>query len=105
MSCFASRTASGPEASSSPTTRSTGSVEVGRDLVDEADVQRGRGVEALAGEEVASRRAAPDPRQHERRDDRGHDPELDLGEAERRILGGDRDVGAGQRDRSLRRAQ
>ena len=92
MSCLAARTASGPEVRSSPTTCSTAAVEVGSDLVDEPDAKRGAGVEALSGEEVAARGPVADPRQHERRDDRGDDPELDLGEAERRVLGRERDV-------------
>ena len=74
-----------------------GSVEVAGDLVDKADVERNRRVEPLTGEEIPPRGAFSDPRQYERRDDRGHDPELDLGEAERRILGGEHDVGAGRK--------
>jgi hypothetical protein len=62
--------------------------------VDEPDPERGRRVEALAGHEVPSRRAGPDPRDRERRDRRRDDPELDLGEGELRVLGGDHDVGA-----------
>ena len=62
-SVFATRAASGPAVSSSPTTRSTARVEVVGELVDEPDPQRGRRVEALAGHEVPprapSRRSSP----------------------------------------------
>ena len=70
-------------------------VEVLGDLVDEADPERRRRVEPLAGEEVAAGRRRADLRQHHRRDHRRDDPEPHLGEPEDRVLGGDRDVGAG----------
>src|ERR1051326_1809786 len=69
------------------------SVELVRDLVHEADAQRRLGVEALAGDEVAARRAGTDLRKRERRDHRGDDPELHLRERERRVTRRDCDVG------------
>src|SRR5205814_63823 len=54
-------------------------VELVRHFVDEADSPGRQGVEPFAGEEVAPRVRA-DPREHERRDDGGDDPELDLRE-------------------------
>ena len=71
------------------------SVEVGVDLVDEPDPVRRGGVEALTGDEVAPRPARADLRERERRDHRGDDPELHLGEGEdgSRLRNGD--VGAG----------
>src|SRR5262245_66479471 len=54
------------------------------DLVDEADAERGDGVESLAREEVAPR-GLPDPPEHEGRDDGRDDPEPDLREAEERV--------------------
>ena len=56
-SFFACRAASGPAVRSSATIAATAGVEVGRHLVDEPDPQRRRGVEALARDEVAPRRA------------------------------------------------
>ena len=61
--------------------------------MDEADPQGRRRVEPLAGEEVPARRGA-DLRQDERRDHRRDDAELDLREAEDRVLGRERDVRA-----------
>ena len=58
-------------------------VEIVGDLVHEPDAQRGLRVEALAGDEVAPRRARADLRERERRDDRRDDPELHLRERER----------------------
>src|SRR5207248_10835759 len=68
-------------------------VELVGDLVHEADAQRRLGVEALAGDEIAARRAGTDLRERERRDHRGDDPELHLRERERRVTGRDCDVG------------
>ena len=55
--------------------------------------KRRRGVEALAREEVAPRRARADLRERERRDHRRDDPELHLGEREDGVARRDRDVG------------
>src|SRR5204863_9989965 len=52
-------------------------------------------VEALAGQEEASRSPGPDPGEDERRDHCGDDSEPDLCEAEGRIRCGDDDVRAG----------
>jgi hypothetical protein len=71
-----------------------GPIQVVRDLVHEPDPQRGGRVEALAGDEVASRCADADLRECEGRDHGWDDPELDLGEGELRAPVGDRDVGA-----------
>ena len=68
-------------------------IEMVRHLVDEADAESRLGVEALAGEEEASRTRA-DPGKHERGDDRGNDPEPHLGETERRVRRGDREIRA-----------
>ena len=89
---FASRTAAGPEAEE----LGDDVVRARSDLADEADAERDIGPEALARQDVAARGARADLREHERRDDRGDDPELDLGEAERRALVRDRDVCAGR---------
>ncbi len=70
-------------------------VEVLGDLVHEPDPERGVGVEALAGEEVAARRARADAREHEGRDDGRNDPQAHFREAEDRIEAGDGHVGAG----------
>src|SRR6266545_4825347 len=67
----------------------------GRDLVHQADAPGGDGVEALAGQEVASGRAGSDPGQDEGRDHRRDDPELDLREREDGVVSGDADIGAG----------
>ena len=75
-------------------------VEVGCDLMDEADPESGRGIESLPGQEVAPRRAGPDPGQDERRDDGGHDAEPDFGEREDGVLRRDRNVDAGQETRA-----
>ena len=75
-------------------------VQVLGDLVHQPDPEGGLRVEALAGEEVAARRAAADPREHERRDDRRDDPKAHLGEAEDGVSAGDDDVGAGHEARS-----
>ena len=56
---FAARAASGPAEASSPSTRSTAASGSVGDLVHEPDPERRLGVEALAGEEVARRAAAP----------------------------------------------
>ena len=64
-----------------------------RDLAHEPDPEGDVGPEPLAGEEVAAR-VCPDPRQHEGRDDRGHDAEPDLCEAKDRLGVGDDDVRA-----------
>ena len=61
----------------------------------EPDPQRGRGVEALAGEEVAPRRARADLGERERRDHGRDDPELHLREREDGLLVRDDDVRAG----------
>src|SRR5207247_2109877 len=61
------------------------------DLVDEADAERRRGVEPLAGEEVAPRRLA-DLLEHERGDDGRDDPETDLREPEDGVRRGNGDV-------------
>ena len=60
--------------------------------MDEPDAQRHVGAEALSGEEVPAR-GGSDLREHERRDDRGDDPEPHLREAELGVLRRDRDVG------------
>ena len=93
-SSLAARVASGPAERSSASTRSTARVEVVGDLVHEADAQRDLGREALAGDEVAPRRARADLRERERRDHRRHDPELHLAEGELRAGVGDHDVAA-----------
>ena len=54
------------------------------------------GAEPLAREHVAARGSRPDLGQHERGDDGRDDPELDLGEPERRVPGGKRDVCTGR---------
>src|SRR5581483_10942305 len=59
--------------------------EIVNDLVHQADAQSGLCVEALAGDEVAARRAGPDLRQRERRDHGRDDPELHLREREQRV--------------------
>jgi hypothetical protein len=64
------------------------------DLADEPDAQCHLGAEALASEEVAPRVGA-DPREDEGGDDRGHDSEPDLREAEDRLRIRDDDVRAG----------
>ena len=63
------------------------------DLRHEPDPERNLRVEALAGEEVAASGLA-DLRKHERRDDRGDDPQPNLGEAEDRVGPRDGDVRA-----------
>ena len=70
-------------------------VEIVRDLVHEADPERGQRVEALAGDEVAAGRALADLRERERRDHRGDDAELHLGEGEDRVGRRHGDVRAG----------
>ena len=72
-----------------------GALEVGGDLVDEADPQGGRRVEALARDEVAAGSALADLADRIGRDHRGDDPELDLGEGEDGPLVGERDVRGG----------
>ena len=67
----------------------------GCDFVDEPDAKRHVRAEALAGEEPAPCCARADSREDEGRDDGGDDPELDLGEAEDRVVARERDVGAG----------
>ena len=71
-------------------------VEFGRHLVYEPDPQSGGRVEPLPGEEVAPRRARPDPGQDEGRDDGGHDAEANFGECEHGVVRRDRNVHAGQ---------
>jgi hypothetical protein len=66
------------------------------DLADEADAERDIGPEALARQHVAACGARADLREHERRNDRGDDPELDLREAELRALVRDGHVCAGR---------
>ena len=61
--------------------------------MDEADPEGRGGIEALAGDEVATGRALADLAEHVGRDHGGGDPELDLGEPEHRSLVGERDVG------------
>ena len=73
--------------------RRKGLVEIGRDLVDEAEAQRRRRVEALAGNEVAARRALADFPEGERRDHGRDDSELDLRECENSPLVREGDVG------------
>ena len=67
----------------------------GNDVVHETDPLRVQRVEAFAGDEQRARRRRADLRQDERRDHGRNDAELDLGEAEDRIVGGDDDVGGG----------
>ena len=93
-SFFACRAASGPAVRSSATIRCDGRVEILGHLVDEADPQRGRRVEALARDEVAPRRARADLRQRVRRDHGRDDPELHLREGEQRVRRRDHDVRA-----------
>ena len=62
---LAARAARGPALRSSRTALHR-AVEIVRDLVDEPDAQRGRGVETLTGDEVAPRGARADLRQRER---------------------------------------
>ena len=69
-------------------------VEVVRDLVDEADPECRRRVEALARDEVAPGGAIPDLAERKRRDDGGDDPELHLGEREHGQLLGEHVVAA-----------
>ena len=71
--------------------------------VHEPDPERRFGVEPLAGDEVAAR-AGADPRDHERRDDGGDDPELDLAEPEHGVVRRDRHVAAGKETAARRRA-
>ena len=92
---FAARVASGPDFEDLADDALDGRVERRPSTsCDEPDPQRRLRVEALAGEEEATRRAGADLREHERRDDRGDDPEPHLGEAERRVGRGDDDVRA-----------
>ena len=70
-------------------------LQIGDDLVDEADPQGGRGVEALARDEVAAGGALADLPDRVGRDHRRDDPELHLGEGEDGPLVGERDVGGG----------
>ena len=88
------RAARGPAVRSSTRTRSSAA---SRSSVTSctSDPQCGHGVEALAGDEVATRRAYSDLAQRERRDHRRDDPDLDLGEGEHRPLVREHDVGAG----------
>ncbi len=64
----------------------------GHGPVHETDALRFAAVEPFAGEEQRARAASTDLLQHERRDHRRHDAELDLGEAELAILGADREI-------------
>jgi len=65
--------------------------------VDEAETQRRLGVEALARDEVASRRALADPAERERRDHSGNDAELHLGERKSGSVLCDDDVRTGNK--------
>ena len=71
-----------------------GRIEVVGDLVDEPDRQRGRGIEALARDEVPAGGALADLAQRERGDHGRDDPELHLGEREHRPRLRDHDVAA-----------
>ena len=66
----------------------------------EADAERGLGVEPLAGEEVPPRGTRADARQHERRDDRGNDPQPHLGVPEDGVRRRNGDVAAGDEPRA-----
>ena len=89
----------------------------GADVVHEPDPKRLRRGEALGRQEVAPRLPRADRLDDVGCDRRGNEPELRLGQRERRILRGERDVAAGDeadaaaergavhaRDRRLRRA-
>ena len=92
---FAARVASGPDCRISPTTRSTAA---SRSSATSWTRPIRSAVSASKRSPVRKkRRAAPvaDLREHERRDDRGDDPEPHLGEAERRVGRRDDDVRAG----------
>ena len=65
---------------------------VGDSLVHESDALRFVAVEAFASEEQRARAARADLLHHERRDHRGHDAELDLGEPELAVLRAERHV-------------
>jgi hypothetical protein len=84
----------------SATTRSTACVEIGGDLVDEADPQRRRRIDPLAGEEVPAARGSGRSSRAPSGDHSGDDPEPDLREAEHRVLAGDGDVDAGGQPRA-----
>ena len=78
---FASRAASGPALRSSSTSCSTAASRSSATSCTRPMRNAVVGVEALAGDEVAPRRARPDLRERERRDHRRDDPQLHLGEA------------------------
>ncbi len=63
-------------------------------FVQQADARRGRRVEHLAADEIATRLTKPDRRDDIRRDHGRHEPELHLGERELRALGANRDIAA-----------
>ena len=71
------------------------------DVVDEPDPKGLRRGEALGGQEVAARLPRADRLDDIRRDRRGDEAELRLGQRERRVLRGERDVAA--RDEARRR--
>ena len=93
---FAIRTASGPAARISATTRSTPASRSSASSVNEPDPERPLGVEPLAGDEEGARVTRPDPCDDERRDDGRDDPDLHLAEREPRAARGDDDVAAGE---------
>ena len=96
-SSLAALTAVGPAVSSSANTAIDRGVEIrhGTTSCTRPIASARRGVEALAGQEERARVRRADLRQHEGRDDRRNDAELDFGEAENRVVGGDRDVADG----------
>ena len=69
------------------------------DLLDQADAERGGGVEALTGEEVTARRLT-DLGKDEWRDHGRNDPQSHLGKAEHRIRPCDGDVCTGHESRA-----
>ena len=97
---FASRTAIGPPASRSATTRSTAASRSAATSWTRPIRSAVCSVEPLAGEEVAPRRRGADPGEHQRRDHRRDDPEPHLREPEHGVLAGDGDVGAGGQPRA-----
>ena len=111
------RAARRPAARRAASSRRSSMASAGHDVVDEPDAQRLGGGEALGGQEVAPRLPRADRLDHVRADGRRDQPELRLGQRERRLLRGDRDVAAGDeahaaavgravhaRDRRLRHA-
>ena len=92
---FACRGARGPAVRSSASTRSSSASRSSATSWTSPEAEGDLCVEALARDEVAARGALADPAQRERRDHRGDDPELDLGEGEDRPGLGDRYVAAG----------